>query len=104
MPAQSADGRSKIVDYAGVVLAEADQGETMVASATIDLGALRRYRRQTGMANLVSRQRFDLYAPMYAAHTFTPPDQARAPITSRAELLKLQEQVIARLIEQGIIL
>ena len=104
MPAQSADGRSKVVDYAGVVLAEADQGETMVASATIDLGALRRYRRQTGMTNLVSRQRFDLYAPMYASHTFTPPDQARTPIVSRADLLKMQEQTIARLVADGIIL
>lgn len=104
MPAQSADGRSKIVDYAGVVLAEADQGETMVASAMVDLGALRRYRRQTGMSNLLSRQRFDLYAPMYASHTFTPPDQAREPIQSRAELLKLQEQTIARLVQTGVIL
>jgi predicted amidohydrolase len=104
MPALSADGRSKVVDYAGTVLAEADQGETMVASATIDLGALRRHRRQTGMSNLVARQRFELYAPMYASHTFTPPDQAREPIQSRAELLKLQEQTIARLVEFGVIL
>ncbi|MFO7693971.1 MAG: nitrilase-related carbon-nitrogen hydrolase [Vicinamibacterales bacterium] len=103
MPAQSADGRSKVVDYAGVVLAEADQGESMVASAVIDLGALRRHRRQTGMSNLVARQRFELYAPMYASHTFTPPDQAREPIRSRAELLKLQEETIARLIGMGVI-
>ncbi len=104
MPALSADGRSKIVDYSGVVLAEADQGETMVASAMVDLGALRRHRRQTGMSNLVARQRFELYAPMYASHTFTPPDQAREPIQNRAELLKLQEQTIARLVELGVIL
>jgi predicted amidohydrolase len=104
VPAQSADGRSKVVDYAGVVLAEADQGETMVASAMIDLGALRRHRRQTGMSNLVARQRFEMYAPMYASHSFTPPDQARAPIQNRAELLALQEQTIARLVELGIIL
>jgi len=103
MPAFSADGRSKIVDYAGVVLAEADQGETMVASAIVDLGALRRHRRQTGMSNLVARQRFEMYAPMYASHTFTPPDQAREPIQNRAELLKLQEQTIARLVEMGVI-
>ena len=103
MPALSADGRSKIVDYAGVVLAEADQGETMVASAVVDLGALRRHRRQTGMSNLVARQRFEMYAPMYASHSFTPPDQAREPIQNRTELLKLQEQTIARLVELGII-
>jgi predicted amidohydrolase len=104
MPAQSADGRSKIVDYAGLVLAEADQGETIVASAMVDLGALRRHRRQTGMSNLVSRQRFELYAPMYASHSFTPPDQAREPIHSRAQLIALQEQTIASLIKSGTIL
>jgi len=104
VPAQSADGRSKVVDFAGVVLAEADQGETMAASAMLDLGALRRHRRQTGMSNLVARQRFEMYAPMYASHSFTPPDQARTPIQNRAELLALQEQTIARLVELGIIL
>ncbi|MEI6668198.1 MAG: nitrilase-related carbon-nitrogen hydrolase [Acidobacteriota bacterium] len=104
MPAQSADGRSKIVDYAGLVLAEVEQGETIGASATLDLGALRRYRRQTGMANLVARQRFELYAPMYSSHSFTPPDQAKEPIQSRAQLLALQEQTIANLVQSGVIL
>jgi predicted amidohydrolase len=103
MPAASADGRSKVVDYTGLVLAEAEQGESMVASATVDIGALRRYRRQTGMPNQVARQRFELYAPMYAGHSFVLPDQARNPITSRAELIAIQERTIARLIEQDII-
>jgi predicted amidohydrolase len=104
MPAQSADGRSKVVDYTGLVLAEADQGETMVGSAVVDLGALRRYRRQTGMSNQIARQRLELYAPMYGSFSFVQPDQALDPITSRAELVALQERTIARLIELGIIL
>lgn len=103
MPAQSADGRSKVVDYNGAVLAEADQGESMVASAIVDIGALRRHRRQTGMGNLVARQRFELYAPMYGAHSFTPPDQAVTPIESRAELIALQKRTIERLEQLGII-
>ena len=103
VPAQSADGRSKIVDYNGVVLAEAEQGETMAASAVIDVGALRHHRRQTGMGNLVARQRFELYAPMYHAHSFMPPDQALTPIESRAELISLQERTIAMLVDKGII-
>jgi predicted amidohydrolase len=103
VPAQSADGRSKVVDHAGTVLAEADQGETMTASAMVDLGALRRARRQTGMGNLLVRQRFEMYAPMYASHTFTPPDQAREPIRSRAELVAIQERAIQRLVELDII-
>jgi hypothetical protein len=69
----------------------------------VDIGALRRYRRQTGMPNQVARQRFELYAPMYAGHSFVLPDQARNPITSRAELIAIQERTIARLIEQDII-
>jgi hypothetical protein len=56
------------------------------------------------MSNLVARQRFEMYAPMYASHSFTPPDQARTPIQNRAELVALQEQTIARLVELGIIL
>lgn len=103
VPANSADGRSKVVDHTGLVLAEAEQGESMVASATVDLAALRRYRRQTGMSNQLARQRFELYAPMYQSHSFVPPDQARSPITSRAELIALQEATIARLVERGII-
>ena len=91
------------MDYNGLVLAEADQGETIVGSAMIDVAALRRHRRQTGMGNLVARQRFELYAPMYQAHSFTPPDQAATPIVSRAELIGLQERTIARLVENGII-
>lgn len=103
MPAQSADGRSKVVDYTGTVLAEAEQGETMTASAMIDLGALRQARRRTGMPNLVSRQRFELYAPMYQEHSFVPPDQATAPIANRTELLALQQRTIDTLVDRGTI-
>lgn len=103
MPAHSADGRSKVVDYTGLVLAEAEQGESMVASAVLDIGALRRYRRQTGMSNQIARQRFELYAPMYGSHSFVLPDQARSPITNRAELVALQERTIARLVEMDVI-
>lgn len=103
IPAFSADGRSKVVDFTGLVLAEAEQGESMVASAVVDPAALRRYRRHTGMSNQVARQRFELYAPMYGSHSFVLPDQARDPIASRTELLALQERTIARLIELDII-
>jgi predicted amidohydrolase len=46
IPAASADGGSKIVDYQGIVLAETATGESMAAFAEIDLAALRRYRRR----------------------------------------------------------
>jgi predicted amidohydrolase len=103
IPASSVDGRSKIVDYRGLVLAEADQGESLVAAAEIDVEALRRYRRQEGLQNLVARQRFELYAPMYAAHVFHPADQFPEPIRRREELLEAHRRTIGRLVEQGVI-
>ena len=66
IPAASTDGMSKIIDPTGLVLAEAGPGETMAATAEIDLEALRRLRRRPGMANLLSRQRFELFAESYA--------------------------------------
>jgi hypothetical protein len=91
------------VDYRGLVLAEAEQGESIVATADIDLLALRRFRRLGGLQNLVARQRFELYAPMYAAHTFFPPDQLSGAFPGREELLAVQRRTIERLVETGII-
>jgi predicted amidohydrolase len=103
VPEHSADGKSKVVDYKGLVLAEAGQGETIVANAEVDLDALRRYRRREGMQNLLARQRFELYAPMYAAHSFCAPDQFLAPITGRDDLLAAQRRTIERLVKTGIV-
>jgi predicted amidohydrolase len=103
VPGHSTDGRSKIVDFRGLVLAEAEQGESVVASADVDLDALRRYRRQEGMGNLLARQRFELYAPMYAAHGFVRPDQLGDAPATRERLLELQRQTIARLVSEGVI-
>ncbi len=103
VPEHSTDGKSKIVDYRGLVLAEADQGESLAATAEIDVEALRRFRRLGGMQNLVARQRFELYAPMYAAHTFVPPDQCTGTFHGREELLAAQRRTIERLVETGII-
>ena len=50
LPDRSTTGMTKIVDYEGRVLAEAAPGgESMVATATIDIGALRKRRRQSGL-------------------------------------------------------
>ncbi len=72
IPEFSTDGSSKIIQYEGIVLAEAAQGESMVANATIDLLALRAARRRPGMSNFIARQRLELYAPTYAAHSHYP--------------------------------
>jgi predicted amidohydrolase len=103
IPEASTDGKSKVVDYRGLVIAEADQGESMAASAEIDIGALRRARRQPGMANLVARQRFDLYAPIYSGTTIVPPNQFPSPMTDRSALLAAQAGVVESLGARGLV-
>lgn len=103
VPEHSTDGKSKVVDYRGLVLAEAEQGESIVASAEIDLAGLRRYRRREGMQNLIARQRFELYAPVYAGHSFCPPDQFPEPIRGRDELVEAQRRTIESLVAKGVI-
>lgn len=67
IPAYTCSAMSKIVDYNGLILAEAAQGgEAFNSNAVIDVGALRRTRRRTAMSNVMSRQPFDIYASSYA--------------------------------------
>jgi predicted amidohydrolase len=108
IPVASADGGSAIIDYKGTVLAEAAQGESMVANAQIDLGALREYRRRPGMGNLLSRQRFELFAQSYAEHSFHPPntllDENRQLIVpDRAQFARTQMEIIERLVDKEVI-
>jgi predicted amidohydrolase len=55
MPLGSADGMSKIVDDQGRVLCAAGVGESMAASAELDITGLRRRRVRPGMGNFHSR-------------------------------------------------
>lgn len=68
LPTSATDGRSSIVDYQGRTLVESGWGATMTAHATLDLNALRKYRRRPGMGNLLARQRFEVFAQDYAEH------------------------------------
>lgn len=95
IPADSATGMSKIVDYRGLVLAEAAcGGESMVASATIDLDALRAARRHTGLTNMLVRQPFQAYAESYARTVFHPAnrllDGGQVHTPARGELTRWQ--------------
>lgn len=103
---ESTNGMSKVVDYLGHVLAEAGYGESMVAHALIDIGALRRYRRRPGMFNVLSRQPFQAYAESYAKHRFLDAnglDQANqsVPDLMRSYFLERQHAVIDRLAAEG---
>lgn len=103
IPAASVEGSSQIIDYTGRVLVEAGQGESMAAYAEIDLAALRRYRRRPGMNNLLSRQRFELYASSYAAASFYPPNTLLAGGAERQHFLRVQQETIERLAQKGVI-
>ena len=97
VPENSTDGGSKIVDYKGLVIAETGQGESINAFAEIDLAALRRNRRRSGMANILSRQRFELYAESYAKHSFYPANTLAEKEATRAHFVDTQKSVIEAL-------
>jgi predicted amidohydrolase len=103
IPAGATDGGSQIIDYTGHLLAEAGPGENMAAYAEIDLEALRRYRRRPGMFNILSRQRFELYAASYSQHSFYPANTLLEKEAERAHFSSTQKDVINKLAEQGII-
>jgi predicted amidohydrolase len=108
LPAQSTDGMSKVVDYLGEVRIEAGFGESAVACADIDLAALRRYRRRPGMGNLLSRQRLELFAPVYGGSPVYPAntllDAAGRVVTpERSHFLATQRAVIERLARLGLV-
>lgn len=97
IPANSTDGGSKIVDYTGLVLAEAGYGESLVANADINLTALRAVRHRPAMNNFLARQRFELYAESYAKHSFYPPNTLLAEPVDRTHFVKTQQAVIDKL-------
>lgn len=103
IPVASADGGSKIIDYRGLVLAETATGESMAAFAEIDLAALRRHRRRLGLNNLLSRQRFELYAESYSQAHFYPANTMLETEVDRQHFLQTQQATIDRLATLGII-
>ncbi|MCS6968174.1 MAG: nitrilase-related carbon-nitrogen hydrolase [Cytophagales bacterium] len=103
IPMASTDGGSKIINYNGLVLAEAGYGESMVANAEIDLHALRHFRRRPGMGNFLARQRFELYAQSYAEHSFYPPNTLLAQEPDRGHFMHMQALVIERLEKIGVL-
>lgn len=107
MPFASADGNSTIIDYKGNPLAESNTGETFTAFADVDVNAVRAQRRKPGMANFLSRQRLELFAPIYGGAPVQPADSliedgALKP-ADRDHFLRVQEQVIERLSKDGLI-
>lgn len=107
IPANATNGLSKIVDHTGLVLAEAADGESMAANASIDIAAMRRARSAAGMSNLLARQPFGLFAESYAKHMHHAPNSflknGGVEIPDRAFFQERQRREIARLKETGVI-
>jgi predicted amidohydrolase len=103
IPENSTDGGSKIIDHKGQIVAEAGPGESINAFGEIDLAALRRHRRRPGMANMLSRQRFELYAESYANHSFYPPNTLEKSEADRSHFVETQKTVIEKLSSEGVI-
>ncbi|QHW00906.1 nitrilase-related carbon-nitrogen hydrolase [Spirosoma endbachense] len=97
LPMGTTDAGSKIVDPKGLVLAEAGYGESMVANADIDLAALREFRQRPAAANLLARQRFELFAESYAKHNIYPPDTLLSQPAERQHFIRTQQEVIKKL-------
>ena len=108
IPKASTDGSSKIIDYRGLVLAEAGYGESMAAYAEIDIAGLRRYRRRPGMGNILSRQPLALWRDALEGHDVQPRNTltgtAGETLTpDRSFYADRQRQAIAHLADKGII-
>ncbi|HAC62881.1 MAG TPA: nitrilase [Cyanothece sp. UBA12306] len=99
----SVDGGSKIIDYRGLVLSETDTGESIAAYADIDLHSLRRYRRQSGMKNLLARHRSQIYTLGYDNSHFYPANTMVNGTIERQHFVNNQQSTIERLSELGII-
>jgi predicted amidohydrolase len=94
VPTQSTDLMSKIVDYKGLVLAEAGAGDTMNANAILDISALREARSKTGMSNFLSRLPLAAFRKGYEADRAPPNRTPDGRMIDRAEAIRQQQKVI----------
>ena len=106
-PASSTDGMSKVVDHKGEVRAEAGFGPSMVAHAEIDVAAVRRARAKPGMANVLARQRLELFKDVYAGSVYPANTMLGADggvqVPERAHFMAMQQRAIQLLVERGVV-
>ena len=108
VPVDSSNGFSDIIDYQGNQMIVAGVGASSVANTTLDLAALRAWRRRPGMSNLLSRQALDLYADVYARADIRRRngllEGGRLVVPDRSYFQQRQAEVLARMRERGLIL
>jgi len=93
----STDGTSQIVHFDGHILAEALPGESIVANASIDINALRHWRKTVSMKNYIARQRFELYADSYASHAHYPVNSFIKTSPDKSKFIEAQKEAIKRI-------
>ncbi|GGT17000.1 nitrilase-related carbon-nitrogen hydrolase [Nonomuraea spiralis] len=103
IPNDSTNGGSELIDFEGRVLAQAGPGESLVAAAELDLGALRRFRARPGMGNLLARAKPALWAQEYGRHEGERPDELGDAVPERSWFVQRQRQTIERLREAKVI-
>ncbi len=108
IPRGSADGDSQIVDHRGLVIAQARVGESIAASAEIDIGALRRWRRRPGLSNTLSRLPLSLWRRALVGREIMHPNgliAADGGVTAPTSTFYRQRQLhaIDRLVAEGVI-
>lgn len=106
MPLGSADGMSKIVDDQGRVLAAAGTGESMAASAELDISGLRRRRARPGMGHILSRLPREAILAGLAPASLEPDAllaDGQTIIPQRADFARRQQSTIEKLTEAGVL-
>jgi predicted amidohydrolase len=103
-PESSTDGHSQVVDYRGHVLGEASPGESMCGNGEIDVPALRRSRRKSGMTNTLARQRLELFSQVYSGEAVYPANTLSGSVVpERAHFQRTLQDTIDALAKRGII-
>ena len=98
-------GQSRIIDYLGNDAAGATgSGESTSVSAMIDVEALRKARRDTGMGNMLMRSRFEMYREYYAQAAFYPANGlAGGAFETYPELTPLQLEALENMSRAGVL-
>jgi predicted amidohydrolase len=99
-------GHSQVVDFRGRRLDyEPEPHETIAVGAQIDIAALRGARRDLGMTNVLLRQRYEIYQPVFSAAHIYPANQFldHPMANGAAELPAIAAAALANLERQGIV-
>lgn len=98
-------GHSQIIDYTGRIVAfEREAVESVGVSAVIDIEALRKARRDTGMSNVLLRSRWQMYKSYFGSAEFYPANGlVDRPLETGAEVAPVLDEALANLMRAGVV-